>query len=104
MNTWKTVGQADPVAATPVTAYTVPAATQFVGSVRVANRGAATAFRVWVALNGAGDANPQYLAFDKAIGANDTDEVLVVADAADLVRVYATLATLSFNVRGVEKT
>jgi len=105
-NAWKTVSQTDPTAATLTDAYTVPASTEFVGHVLVANRSATpTAFRISIALDGAADANAQYIAYDVAIGANAAYVSAKIAiNASDKVRVYATLATLSFNVCGVEKT
>ena len=70
----------------------------------VANRSAvATTFRVSIAIAGAADANQQYLAYDVAIAGNATAKIIGISlGAADRIRVYATLATLSFNATGVE--
>lgn len=106
-DTYKVLGQSNPLAATLTDAYTVPAATSVViSTIVIANRGAATSFRVSVAVAGAADANQQYLAYDVAIGANETITMTVgvTLAATDKVRVYATLATLSFNLFGVERT
>ena len=105
-NAWRVAGQSDPSATTLTDAYTVPAAREFVGHVIVANRSATpTAFRISLAPNGAADANSQYIAYDVPIGANDVyTSPKFGIDATDKVRVYATLATLSFTVTGVEKT
>lgn len=106
-DTYKVLGQSNPAATTLTDAYTVPAATQvIVSSIVVANRGAATSFRVSVAINGAADSNEQYVAYGVAIGANETLSLMlgITIDATDKIRVYATLATLSFNIFGVEKT
>jgi hypothetical protein len=107
-DTYKTLAQSNPAAATLTDAYTVPGATQtIISTITVANRSATpTSFRISVAINGAADANQQYVAYDVAIGANETIALTlgITVDAADVIRVFATLATLSFNIFGVEKT
>ena len=107
-DTYKTLGQSNPVAATLTDAYTVPASTEtIVSSITVANRSATpTSFRISIAIAGAADANQQYIAYDVAIGANEAIALTlgVTLAATDVVRVYATLATLSFNIFGVEKS
>lgn len=105
-NTIKVLGQANPSAATLTDAYTVPGATTAtVSSIMVANRSSvATAFRISVAVAGAADSNEQYLYYDIAIPGNDTFAATlgVTLAATDVVRVYATLATLSFQIYGVQ--
>lgn len=103
--TSKSVGT-NPSAATLTTAYTVPAATQFVGRVIVTNRSATpTAFRIAISPGGAAIDDKHYIAYDVAIGANDVYVSPPLAlTATDLIRVYATLATLGFQVTGLEKT
>jgi len=107
-NTLKTLSQTAPSATTLTDSYTVPGATQaVVSSVVVCNRSAtATSFRISVAVAGAADATKQYLYYDVPIAGNDTfvATIGVSLGAADVVRVYATLATLSFNVFGAEVT
>jgi hypothetical protein len=106
-STYKVLGQSNPAATTLTDAYTVPASTQsVVSSIVIANRGAATSYRLSVAVAGAADANQQYLAYDVAIGANEMHTLTlgVSLQTTDKVRVYATLATLSFNIFGVELT
>lgn len=103
----KVLGQSKPAATTLTALYTVPASTQVVGSsLVVCNQGAATTFRVSVAIAGAADTPAQYLAYDVAIGANITIVYTLgfTLGAADVVRVYNTLATVSFNLFGVEIT
>ncbi len=99
------LAQADPMATTLTDFYTVPGATQVVCSTLVvANRSAvATTFRLSVAVAGAVDATKQYIAYDAAIAGNTTVSftIGITLGAADVVRVYATLATLSFNLFGV---
>lgn len=105
---YKVLAQSNPVAATPTDAYTVPALTQaIISTVTIANRSAvATTFRISVAIAGAVAANEQYIAYDVAIGGNEAIALTlgITLDTTDVVRVYATLATLSFNIFGVEKT
>ena len=105
---YKILGQSNPSATTLTDIYTVPGATQTVGSrIVVCNRSATpTAFRISVAVGGAADNNKQYLAYDAPIGANEIVPLTIgpTLDATDVVRVYATLATLSFNLFGNELT
>lgn len=103
----KVLGQSNPTAANLTDAYTVPALTRAtISTITVANRSATpTSFRISIAVNGAGDALPQYLFYDVAIDGNDTFAATIGATVgpADVVRVYATLATLSFNIFGIEE-
>lgn len=105
-NAWKVLGQSSPSATTSTTLYTCPASTQtIVSSVIVCNRSATpTSFRVSVDVNGAGDSNEDYVAYDVPIGGNETVALGhgITVDASDLIRVYATLATLTFSVFGQE--
>ena len=105
-DTLKVLGQSNPSATTLTAAYTVPAATMTsVSSIVVANRSAtATSFRISVAPAGAVDALQHYLFYDQAIDGNSTfiATIGITLATTDVVRVYATLATLSFNVFGVE--
>jgi len=106
--TYKVLGQSAPVATTLTALYTVPAATSTIEStVFVCNRSATpTSFRISVAIAGAADAVAQYLYFDLAIAGNDTFAFTtgITLAATDVVRVYATLATLSFSIFGTELT
>lgn len=105
-STYKVLAQSKPIATTLTDAYTVPGATQAtVSSLVVTNQSAtATSFRVAIAIAGAADTPKQYLYYDVAIPGNDTfvATVGVTLGAADVIRVYNTLATLSFNFFGVE--
>ena len=105
---YSVLAQSNPGAATLTDALTVAASTQIVvSSIVVANRaGAGTTFRISIAVAGAGDDNKQYIRYDKAIAANADEDVKVgiTLAATDVVRVYATLATLSFNIFGAKIT
>lgn len=104
----KVLGQSSPSATTLTTLYTVPASTStVVSTITIANRSAtATTFRLSVAVAGAADANAQYLAYDAPIAGNDIITLTLGVGLAttDVLRCYATLATLSFNAFGVELT
>ena len=104
---YKVLGQSNPLAATLTDAYTVPASHEAViSSITVANRSAvATAFRLSVAVAGAADSNEQYFAYDVAIAGNEAKVFTlgVTLEATDILRVFATLATVSFNIFGVER-
>ena len=107
-NTYKVLGQSNPAATTLTDAYTVPGATSaIVSTIQVCNRSStATTFRLSIAVAGAADTNKQYIAYDVTIAGNEVygfTEGITLA-ATDVVRVYATLATLSFNVFGQEIT
>lgn len=102
----KVLGQSAPGATTLTDLYVVPAGTSaVVSTLVVCNRSAtATTFRVSVAIAGAANANAQYLYYDVAIEGNDTFAATIgmTLEVTDVLRVYATAATLSFNAFGVE--
>lgn len=104
--TYKTLAQSNPSATTLTAAYTVPTATAaIISTIVIANRsGTATSFRISIAVAGAADNSKQYIAYDTAIAGNQTIGITfgVTLSAGDIIRVYATLATLSFNIFGVE--
>jgi len=106
--TSKILGQSNPTAATLTDLYTVPASTEtVVSTIVVANRSAtSTSYRISFAVAGAADDNKQYSHYDVVIQGNDTHTITIgiTLGAADKIRVYATLATLSFSAFGVEKT
>lgn len=107
-DTIKILAQTKPSATTLTDSYTVPGATSTtVSSIVVTNQSAtATSFRISVAVAGAADTAKQYLYYDVPINGNDTFVATlgITLGAADVVRVYNTLATLSFNIFGVEVT
>ena len=108
MATANTVKQSKPSAATLTAIYTVPAATSAICStITVCNQSSvATAFRISVAPAGAADATSQYLYYDVAIPGNDTFAATLgfALATTDVVRVYNTLATLSFSLFVQETT
>jgi hypothetical protein len=106
--TIKVLAQSNPLAATLTDAYTVPASTSaVVSTLFVANRsGTGTSYRVSVAIAGAADNLKQYIYYDVPLDGNDTfgSTTGMSLGAGDIVRVYATLATLSFTLMGAEIT
>jgi len=106
--TIKVLGQQAPGAASLTTLYTVPALTQTVcSSITVCNRsGTATSFRIAIRPAGAAISNEMYLYYDVTIAGNDTfiATIGITLATTDIISVYATLATLSFNLYGQEVT
>lgn len=104
----KVLGQSNPSATTLTTCYTVPASTTAVCStIVVCNRSStATSFRVAIRPAGASISNEHYIYYDVAIGGNDTfcATIGITLATTDIVSVYATLATLSFNLYGQENS
>lgn len=105
--TYKVLGQSAPAATTNTTLYTVPSATQAVGStLAICNRSTSTTFRVAVRPAGATLANQHYIVFDNFIEQYDTVFLTlgVTLAATDVVTVYAGSANLSFTLFGSEIT
>lgn len=102
----KVLGQVIPSAASLSTLYTVPALTTAVCSTLVVCNQSVTptTFRVAVRVAGLSIESKQYLYYDVAIPGSETFTATlgITLGAADVVSVYATLATLSFNLFGQE--
>jgi len=108
MAAYLVLGQANPAAATLTTAGTVGASDEWVvSSCVVCNRSTVpTDFRIAMIPGGGAVSNEDYIYYDVPIGGNDTfiATIGVTLEASSLIRVYATLATLSFNFYGSEIT
>jgi len=104
-DTFQVLGQSKPAATTLTAAYTGDSAHEaVVSSIIVCNQSATpTSFRIAISPSAAAIADQHYIAYDTPIGANATISFTlgVGLDPDALVRVYATLATLSFNIFGV---
>ena len=104
--TYKVLGQVNPSATTATTAYTVPSATETViSTITVANLGPApTSYRIAVRPNGETLANKHYIAYDVSIAPQETQTLTIgiTLDATDVVTVYASSATMAFNLFGSE--
>ena len=105
---YKVLGQVNPSATTATTLYTVPAATEAViSTIVVCNQDSADAtYRIAVRPDGATLATEHYLAYDVTVGASDSTTLTlgITLDAADVVTIYASTTTLSFNAFGSEIT
>ena len=103
---YKVLGQSNPAATTATTLYTVPAATQAILSTLTVTNQTATAgtYRIAVRVAGAALAAAQYLAYDVSLPGNATDTLTlgVTLGATDVITVYASAATFSFNAFGSE--
>jgi hypothetical protein len=104
--TYKVLGQVNPAATTATTAYTVPSATETViSTITIANLGAAPAsYRIAVRPDGATLENKHYIAYDSTLAPQDTQTLTlgITINAADVVTVYSSTATLAFNLFGSE--
>ena len=103
---YKVLGQSAATASTNTTLYTVPASTStIINSVVVCNTNpSATTFRVAVRPNGEAIALKDYVAYEIPIARSATTELSlgITMDASDILTVYSTSGTLSFNAFGVE--
>ncbi len=103
---YKVLGQSNPAATTATSLYTVPAATQaIVSTITVCNQAATAAtYRIAVRVAGAALAANQYIAYDVSLPANATDTLTlgVTLGATDVITVYSSNATTSFNAYGSE--
>lgn len=104
--TYKILGQANPVANTLTTVYTVPAATQtVVSTVTVCNlANTATSFRLAVQPANAAIANKHYVNYDTALPANDTIALTlgITLGNTDVVSANCASGNVSINVFGSE--
>ncbi len=104
--TYKVLGQVNPSAITATTAYTVPSATETViSTITVANIGAAPAtYRLAVRPDGATLENKHYIVYDSSVAPQSTDTLTlgITLNASDVVTVFASSATVAFNLFGSE--
>jgi len=104
MPTYKVLGQTFPLSSTLTTLYTAPSQV-VVSSLSVCNQGtAATSFRVAVQPGGEAINQKHYVAYDTAVNANDTVFLTLgmTLSGSDVVSVFATTSSLSFNLFGTE--
>ena len=102
----KVLGQLDVSATTITTLFTVPDLAQTtVSSLVICNRGGSgITFRVSVHVAGAGADDKQFIFYDETLAATTTRTVVIgmCLNQADVVKVYASAANVSFNMFGVE--
>lgn len=105
---YKVLGQSAPAATSATTLYAVPASTQAViSTLSVCNRGNSSAtFRLSVRPAGAVQADQHYIIYDVLINANETVAFTlgITLEETDVITVYASESTLSFNAFGSEIT
>jgi hypothetical protein len=102
---YKVLGQSNPSATTATTLYTVPSSTEAVlSTIVVANQSTAGTYRLAIRPDGESLAAKHYLAYDVALPANSTHTytIGVTLNAADVITVYASSASQSFNAFGSE--
>ena len=105
--TYKVLGQSNPAAATDTTLYTVPASTAtVVSTISIANLGTTGTFRIAIRPAAAGIANQHYLVYEATLNANDSITLTlgVTLATTDVVTVYASSSSFSFNLFGSEIT
>lgn len=113
-DTTKVLAQSFPTAATLTAVYTVPALTTTVISTITAcnhSNTVADTIRISIAVAGAADATKQYI-YGGLTGSGFAINVLdtlaatlgITLATTDVVRVYSTNGTTSFNIFGVEVT
>lgn len=108
-NAYKVLGQSNPSATTVTTLYTVPASTQSVVSTIVVANQAAAAGTYRIIVQPSVDVSAtilakQYVAYDSAITANNSTMITIGITLAtgDVIKVYASAATMSFLAFGTE--
>ncbi len=103
---YKVLGQVNPSATKAKTLYTVPSATQSIVSTLTVTNQTATAgtYRISLRVAAAADNAKQYIAYDVSLPGNATDTLTlgVTLGATDVITVYASAATFSFNAFGSE--
>lgn len=103
---YKVLGQVNPSATTATTLYTVPSSTQAVVSTIAVSNQAATSATFRIAIRPAGEtlAAKHYIAYDSTVAANDSTMLTIGVTLAttDVITVYASSATVSFNAFGSE--
>lgn len=105
-SSYKVLGQSNPSATTATTLYTVPSLTEaIVSTITVCNQAATAAtYRIAIRPDGATLAAQHYVAYDVSLPGNATDTLTlgITVNAADVITVYASSATMSFNAYGSE--
>ena len=103
---YKTLAQSAPAATTLTTLYTVPASTSTViSTIMICNQAATAAtYRIAVSPAGAAIANQHYIVYGATVAGSDATALTLGLTLAttDVVRVFASTATLSFSAFGSE--
>ena len=100
------LGQSNPTATTDTTLYTVPSSTQaVVSTITICNSASTTGtYRIAIRKNGESLSQKQYIAYDSSVLGNDTIGLTlgVSLGTGDVITVYASSASISFNAFGSE--
>jgi hypothetical protein len=103
---YKVLGQSNPSATTATTLYTVPSATStVVSTITICNQASSAAtYRIAVRPAGATLAAQHYIVYGATVPASDTTTLTLGLTLAttDVITVYASSATVSFNAYGSE--
>jgi glucose-6-phosphate dehydrogenase assembly protein OpcA len=103
---YKVLGQSYPTAATATTLYTVPSATStVVSTIAICNQGsAADTIRIAIRVAGSALSSEEYIAYDEVISANSMMTITagITLAATDVITIYSTSGTCSFNAFGSE--
>ena len=104
--TYKVLGQEYPTAATATSLYTVPATTQtVVSTINICNQGAnSDSIRIAIRPGGAVLATKHYIAFEEPIAGYSMMTITagITLATTDVITVYSTAGTCSFNAYGSE--
>ncbi len=104
--TYKVLGQSNPAATTNTDLYTVGAGkSAVVSTITITNQAATAAtFRIAIRPAGAAIAAQHYISYGSTVAANDTTALTlgITLAATDVITVYASTTTLSFNAFGSE--
>ena len=101
---WGALGQVIPAATTLTDAYTVPAMKHATLEITICNQAGPASVRIQHSVAGEASATKQYLLYDLPLLANEAKvSARITAAAGDVFRVYASTATVSFNVNGIEE-
>ena len=105
-NTAKVLFRGAATTTTTTTLYTVPSLTEaIVSTITVCNQAATAAtYRIAIRPDGATLAAQHYVAYDVSLPGNATDTLTlgITVNASDVITVYASSATMSFNAYGSE--
>ena len=103
---YKVLGQNNPAATTNTTLYTVPASTSaVVSTITICNQASSAAtYRIAVRPAGASIDPKHWIVYGATVAASDSTALTlgITLATTDVITVYASTATLSFNAYGSE--
>lgn len=103
---YKVLGQVKPAAETLTTVYTVPAATEtVVANICITNTsGAPSAYRIAIRPDGATIEDKHYIVYDAGVDSFSYEFLTmpITVNASDVISVYSSTGSVSFNVFGSE--